>query len=110
MAVLLQLLGEQWFLGLLQLIAGKVIKKAWGGGLNPYIPAINVLLAVLGFTLMPASASAAGFGPFGPVLNVFASALLQTIMVTGTHSTFKNTVIPAGKFTLGWLADKLLNR
>jgi len=110
-AVIVQLLGEQWVIGLVQLIAGKLIKDSAAGKLNPFIPVLNAILAAIGFQILPASAEAAGFiGSLFPIkegLSVVGLSILQTVMVTGTHSTFKNTVVPGLKVGLGWVFGRL---
>jgi hypothetical protein len=118
MDILIKLLGEQWLIGLVQLILGKLIKPALAERLlaaglraTAFIPILNLIIAYLGFQLLPVSAAAAGFLaaaiPVKEGISVIGLALLQTVMVTGTHSTLKNTVVPVAKTGLKWLFSKL---
>lgn len=114
METLLRLLGEQWVLGTLQLLLGALIKPqlkdkllAAGVRATALIPLLNLLIAYLGFQIMPATAHAAALIPIREGLGVAALALLQTVMITGTHSTLKNTAVPVAKVTLAWLFGKL---
>ena len=76
---------------------------------NRYIPIATFLLGLVGYSVMPMPVQAAGFfAPAIPSVGVFLGALGQTLMVTGVHSTAKNTVIPALKSTLGWLLGRFL--
>lgn len=88
------LLSEQGVIALLQMFVGKWAKKQpWFD--NKFIPALTYVLGILGFTLGPASAHAAALGGLTAGMgNVFAFAALQNLFITGTHSTFKNFVIP----------------
>jgi len=121
MNYLIQLLGEQWLIGVLQILLGGLIKPqlkdkllAMGLKATAFIPIINLLIAYLGFQLLPASASAAMFiGVAVPVkegLAVLAAAVLQTVMVTGTFSTWKNTVLPVAKVMVQWLFSKIASK
>ena len=115
---LIQLLGEQWLIGALQLLLGGLIKpqlkdKLLGAGMKAtgFIPLLNILIAYLGFQILPASAHAAAFiGAVVPIkegATVLVAALLQTVMITGTHSTWKNAGLPVAKIGLKWLFIKL---
>lgn len=117
--MLIQLLGEQWLIGVIQLILGYFIKGtlkdkllAIGVKATGLIPLINVLIAAIGFQVLPVSAEAASFlGVFLPVkegANVAVLALLQTVMVTGVHSTIKNTVKPVAVAVFKWAFAKLV--
>jgi hypothetical protein len=119
METLVKLLGEQWVIGALQLLLGGLVKPqlkdkllATGQKATGLIPLLNLVIAYLGFQLMPASAQAAAFiGTLVPIregASVLALALLQTVMITGTHSTLKNTVVPVAKVGLGWLFGRLM--
>jgi hypothetical protein len=119
MDVLIKLLGEQWIIGAIQILLGAAIKPqlkdkllAFGARATLLIPLINAIVAYIGFKVLPVSASAAGFVgvliPIGQGASVAALALLQTVMITGTHSTFKNTIVPVAKVTVGWLLERVL--
>lgn len=95
MDFVLRLIQEQWFIMVVQMLVGKFVKgKEWFN--NQFIPVLTWICAVLGFTLAPASAqAAAALGGVLPVVgNVLLLSLVQNLLVTGTHSTFKNTIIP----------------
>lgn len=103
------ILYDQFVIGIFQLLLGK-----WAKGQeaiqNWVIPVLTYIAALLGFTFLPASAHAASAFPLGPVLNVFAAAFVQNLLVTGIHSTMKNTVLTAAKksalFVLGKLSKE----
>ncbi len=110
------LLSEQTLIGLLQLLLGSAVKPqlkdklhASGVKLTAWIPLLNVILAYIGFTIMPASAVAAtAIGHVsGEAASVLVAAILQTVVVTGAHSTFKNTLFPALRALAFWGAKKL---
>jgi hypothetical protein len=113
MNVLINLLGEQWLIGTIQLVLGALIKpqlkdKLLAAGIKAtaFLPLINLIVAYIGFQVLPTSAHAAAFFPVKEGLNVAAAALLQTIVITGTFSFGKNTAIPVGKAVLGWAFGK----
>lgn len=102
------LLNEQIVIGAVQLLLGNWLKRAKEFE-NRWIPVATFIAAVLGFTLAPASAEAASALSAGsPALGIFMSALVQNLLVTGTHSTVKNTIVPAGTSALTWLAYRIL--
>ena len=78
-----------------QWIAGYFLKK-WPAFPNLLIPVATFVLALLGYSVVPIDVHA---GTLGDVLKgpggVFFSALVQNLMVTGMHGTWKNTVFPA---------------
>ena len=88
----------------------------WGAGYllkrnpnvpNQVIPLATYLLALIGYTVTPAEANAATLlGGLTAPANIFLAALIQNLMVTGTHSTFKNSVLPALTSLLGGLFQK----
>lgn len=100
------ILYDQFVIGIFQLLIGK-----WAKGQaaikNWVIPILTYIAALLGFVFLPASAQAASAFPLAPVLNVFAAALLQNVIVTGIHSTFKNTVLVAAKKAAMFVVGKL---
>jgi Na+-translocating ferredoxin:NAD+ oxidoreductase RnfA subunit len=110
MEFVFRLLSEQTIIALLQLIVGKWAKgTVWFE--NKFIPVLTWLCAVVGFTLLPASAHAASLGGVLPVVgSVFGIALFQNFLVTGVHSSFKNTVIPAFWDGVNLLAKIAQNR
>ena len=80
-------------LGALQLLTGWLLKR-WPKFPNKIIPVATYVLALLGYTVAPAEANAAS--TLGSVLgsaSPFAAALLQNLLVTGLHGTWKNTVL-----------------
>lgn len=95
MEFIFRFFSEQGVIAFLQLAVGKWAKnQPWFS--NKLIPVLTWLCAVLGFTLLPASSQAASFGAVLPLVgNVFGFSLMQNFLVTGVHSSFKNTVIPA---------------
>jgi hypothetical protein len=103
MEFVFNLLGSQSVIGIVQMFLGKWLKE------NPKFPnaAINFmtfLAAVLGYSVLPATASAAALlTPFAPGLSIIGMAIFQNLLITGTHSTFKNTLFPALKIGLAWL-------
>lgn len=108
MTFVIDLLSNQGVIALVQLLVGKYLKNKEQVS-NTIIPFVTFLLAVLGYTVMPATAHAAGLlAPAAPAVPIMAMALVQNLLVTGTHSTFKNAVIPALKVGLGWLAKTFL--
>ena len=110
MTFVFELLSSQTLIALAQLLVGKYLKNVETFK-NNLIPVITFLLAVLGYQVMPATAQAAGFlAPAAPVAASAVMALFQTLLVTGTHSTFKNTVIPVGKWALIKGAEAVLGR
>lgn len=72
---------------------------------NQFIPLVTYLLALFGFAVVPAPANAASTlaGLVGPTSSIFLAALVQNLLVTGAHSTWKNSVIPALTTTIGRL-------
>ena len=113
MEFVFRLLSEQTIIGLLQILVGKWAKgQAWFE--NKFIPVLTWVCAVVGLTVLPASAHAAALGGVLPVVgSVFGLALFQNFLVTGVHSSFKNTVIPAfwdGVNLLSKLASNRLQR
>lgn len=94
------LLGVPMIIGLGQLLLGKVLKQ------NPNfpnlaIPLMTYLAAVFGYSLTPLPVQAAAVGGVvAATASVFLMALIQNLLITGIHSTFKNTVIPALKLML----------
>ena len=70
---------------------------------NQAIPVATYVLALFGYALVPAPVNAASTlaGMLGSGGSVFAMALLQNLMVTGSHGTWKNTVFPAVQSVLG---------
>lgn len=103
-----QLLGEQAFIGFVQLMFGKFLKSKPGFS-NVYIPVLNFLVAVSGFAILPASAHAAAFFPVNEAISIALLGFLQTQSVVGTHSMFKNTVIPIAKQLAVWASARVLN-
>jgi cyanate permease len=99
-------------LGIAQLIVGALLKPALkkleqDGKLTGWINAINLVIGLIGFSLVPAQANAASLlSPLIGVGSVFAAALVQNLAVTGVHSTWKNTVRPALLVTIGRLFKK----
>lgn len=107
MSFVFNLMSEQSVIAFVQFLLGSWIKG------NPkiqnsLIPVATFLVGVLGFLVAPASAHAASvLAPAAPIAGVFAAALGQMLFVTGSHSTWKNTVFPALRTTLAWLASSL---
>lgn len=80
-------------LGLVQFVAGFFLKR-WPNFPNAFIPIATFVLGIFGYTLAPKEANAAAtladsIGGSG----VFVMALVQNLMLTGIHSTWKNTVL-----------------
>lgn len=74
---------------------------------NRFIPIATYVLALFGFSVAPAVAHASGLvDALCPSGNIFLLSLLQNLLVTGTHGTWKNTVFPALKNVLGSLFGK----
>lgn len=110
MTFVFELLSNQTVIAMGQLLVGKFLKEREGFE-NKFIPVLTFLLAVLGYQVLPATAQAAGFlAPAAPVAASAVMALFQTLLVTGTHSTFKNTVVPVGKWALIKAAEAVLGR
>jgi len=113
MGFILSLLNEQTVIAVLQVVVGGWAKKqAWFA--NKFIPALTYIVALVGFTLAPASAHAASLlgSVAGQGGNVLLLAGLQNLFVTGTHSTWKNFVVPtfwdAVKILAGRLEQKVV--
>ena len=115
---IVSLLGEQWVIGVVQLLLGTLIKPvlkdkllATGVRATSVIPLINLFIAFLGFQILPASASAAAtiaaILPVKEGATVFGLALAQTISIIGLHSGFKNTLKPAGVALFNWIFNRL---
>ena len=82
-------------LAAVQWVVGAFLKKQpWFG--NWLIPGATYVIGVLGYTLAPKEANAATTlaGVVG-TSSIFLTALLQNLLVVGTHSTYKNMVAPA---------------
>lgn len=104
----MSLLNEQTVIGLMQLVLGRWLKGVKEFE-NRWVPVATFVLAVLGFSIAPVTAHAAGaLTPAVPMAGVFLSALGQNLMITGMHSSWKNTVAPAILDLLGWAASKLV--
>lgn len=106
MGIVTGLLGSSTIIGIIQLIIGKWLKD------NPkfpntFIPVMTFIAAVLGFTLTPVAAHAAAFLAIPDVASVVLLALAQTHAIVGTHSMFKNTIIPIAKSILSLVVNKL---
>lgn len=109
MSVVMAVLQSTVVMGTLQLLVGKYLKnQTWFK--NELIPVVTFVLSVLGFTLSPAAASAAAFIPVAPLASVFLSSVSQTVMVTGTHSMFKNSLLPALKNVGLFFASLMLEK
>ena len=80
-------------IGLLQLGGGWLVKR-YKKEIASAIPIANYILALIGFSLVPAEANAGLWGALTGGGNVFVQALLQTVAVTGIHSTGKNSFKP----------------
>lgn len=78
-----------------QFVAGFFLKR-WPAFPNHVIPVATYVLGLIGFTVAPKEANAAGIldSAIGGG-SIFAVALIQNLAVTGIHSTWKNTVMPA---------------
>ncbi len=109
------LLTEQTLVGIMQLFLGATVKPQLKDKLHKtgvkytsWIPFLNVILAYIGFSVLPASAHAASAvaSVSGEGLSVLVSAVLQTVAVTGAHSTWKNSVLPALRVLCLWGAGK----
>lgn len=100
MQELLSLLQEQAVVILAVFLSGKYLKtKPWFN--NQFIPVVSLVLSYLGYQLAPSSAQAAGLlSPVLPHLGAGALAIFQTILITGTHSVSKNTLLPLLKLGL----------
>lgn len=100
----MEYLNLPFVLGALQLIAGYVLKR-WPKFPNQVIPVATYVLALLGYTVAPAEANAASTlgSVIGSGASLFLTALAQNLMVTGIHSTWKNAVFPAFRWTFGAL-------
>lgn len=84
---------EPLVIAVIQLLFGKLVKSwpALASLPNRLIPLVNFILAVLLKLAEPAIANAAGIGSVvHGVSNVLLSALVQTILTTGIHSSAKN--------------------
>lgn len=96
----MEILKEQWLVAIGQFLLGYVLKR------NPsfpnyLIPIMTFIAAIAGFTVAPATAHALALGgAVTPALSLFAAALVQNLMVTGLHSTWKNSVKPAAMSAL----------
>lgn len=105
-----QLLSEQSFIAFVQFLVGTLAKRNPSVP-NKVIPVLTFIAAVLGFTLAPTSAQAAGWlAPAAPTAGLLLAALGQNLFVTGAHSTWKNTVRPAVGQVLTFLAAKWLEK
>lgn len=100
MQELLSLLQEQAVVILAVFLSGKYLKtQPWFN--NQFIPVVTLLLSYLGYSLAPASAHAAGLlSPVVPAIGVGAMTILQTLLITGTHSFSKNAILPLLKLGL----------
>ena len=93
-AAVLAFLNQGAVLGLLQLAVGKILKGHPKFD-NKFIPWFTFVVSLLGYTLSPAAAHAAGvLGKAGGALSVGLAAVLQTVLVTGIHSFSKNSILP----------------
>lgn len=105
MEFIFTLISSQTVIAFIQLLIGKWL-KANPKIPNTIIPILTFLAALLGYSVMPATATAASFlTPVAPGLSLIGMALFQNFLVTGVHSTFKNTVLPAFKVGLLWAAN-----
>ena len=93
-------------LGLVQFVVGYFVKK-WPVIPNTFIPAVTYVVALFGYTVAPKEVNAASIlDPLMGSGSIFATALLQNIAITGVHSSWKNSVKPALKFTLNSLLGR----
>lgn len=84
---------ETLVLTIIQLLFGRLVKQwpALASLPNKLIPVVNFILAILIKLAEPALANAAGLGSVvHGVSNVLFSALVQTVLTTGLHSSSKN--------------------
>lgn len=97
----MSLLNLPIVLAVLQFGAGYLLKR-YPNFPNQAIPVATYVMALFGYAVTPAEANAASglAGLFGGG-SIFAAALLQNLIVTGTHGTWKNTVFPALQTALG---------
>lgn len=105
---ILTLLQEQSVIIFGTFIVNKWLKgRTWFD--NSFIPVFTLLASYLGYTLAPTSAHAAGLlSPLAPAAGAGAMAILQTVLITGTHSLSKNTLIPLLKLGLRAAALSIL--
>jgi len=105
MEFVFKLLGDQSIIAVMQLLVGKWLKENPAVP-NRVIPVLTFIAAVIGYTMLPTAASAASAvgAVVGPTTSVVMLALFQNLLVTGTHSTFKNTLFPALRVGLSFLA------
>jgi len=111
---MIDILTQNGLAGLLSLLIGKWAKnKEWIA--NAVIPILTFVINVLALAIAPAPAAAAiSLAPAAPYIGLFAQAALNNLFITGLHSTFKNTIIPAlklvgieiSKFVIGKLGGK----
>ena len=71
------------------------------------IPVCTYVLALLGYSVAPPAVHAGTLADvLHPAGNIFLLALVQNLLITGTHSTMKNTVLPALSALMSWFGRK----
>lgn len=109
MPFVFDLMSQQSIILSVQFLIGKWL-KATPNFSNNFIPFMTFIAAILGYSVLPATATAAGFlSPIAPGLGIIGMAFFQNLLVTGTHSTFKNTLLPSLKVGLSWL-NSIVNK
>lgn len=79
-------------MGVLQLGASALLKRKPEFP-NAFIPWLNLIVGLIGFSVVPVVANAGDGNPIVGAVAVGGAAILQTLLVTGAHSFWKNAVL-----------------